>query len=235
MKVPLSYGPKEKFLARAESDLERPIAIQLPRMSFEIIDYQYDPSRKLISTNTFRARDPNNPNQSLYQYNPIPWNLTFNLYVVVKNAIDGTRIVEQILPFFSPEFTGTLNINTDMGVKYDIPVSLNSVTHEDTYEGPFEQRRQMIWTLTFTMKGWLFGPTRHGSIIKQVELNFKIPQPGVDIDDAIGHTDNAIEVVITPGLTANGQPTSNASLTIDKSLIEADDDYGYVTVFEEFY
>lgn len=237
MKVPLNYAPKEKFLNRSEGnpELERPIAIQLPRMSFMITNYQYDAERKLNTTGTMRSVNPSNANEMLTQANPIPWNLTFQLYIQVKNAVDGTRIIEQILPYFSPEFTGTLNVNPDLGIKYDIPLILDSVEQEDTYEGPYEQRRSIIWTLTFTMKAWMFGPTSSRGVIKQVEVNFKIPRPDMTMDEAIGHTpDNIVEIVITPGLTPDGEPTSDPSKTIDKDFINADDPYGFITIFREF-
>ena len=175
MKVPLNYGPRDKFLARLEGNptLTKPIAITLPRMAFEITNYQYDSSRKLTTIGKTSMQNPNKPNSKNYQYNPVPWDIEFSLYIMVKNAEDGTRIVEQILPFFAPDFTATLNINPDMGVKYDVPLVLNSMQCEDTYEGNFEQRRAIIWTLTFTMKAWFFGPTRTSKVITESFINFK--------------------------------------------------------------
>jgi hypothetical protein len=233
MKVPLNYGPKNKFLARLEGnpELDRKIAIQLPRMSFEITNIQYDFTRKFTSVNRLRAPDPSNPDSNLFQYQPVPYNIEFNLYIMVKNEEDGFRIIEQILPFFQPAYTGKLNVNEDIGDLIDVPISLNSVNQEDTYEGSFENRRAIIWTLSFTMRANIFGPTRSGAVIKQVEVNYKIPN--VPVEDALPTVNNAIEVVITPGLTANGEPTSNSSLSIDKSLIESTDDYGFIKDIEE--
>jgi len=236
IKVPLGYGPKEKFLARLEGnpDLVRPIALQLPRMSFIMGDMSYDASRKLPSIGKMRRTNPDNPDQAQFQYNPVPYNFSFDLHIMVKNAEDGTRIVENILPFFTPDFTATLNLNSDLDQKYDIPVILTSVTQQDTYEGNFEQRRAIIWTLSFTLKGYLFGPTRSASVIKQSEINVMIPNIGVVVDDATpDNSDLAFGITVTPGLTANGGPTSNASLSIDKSLISKDDNYGFITDFEE--
>lgn len=235
MKVPLNYGPKEKFLARLEGNpnLDRPIALQLPRMSFEIINFAYDPNRKFSTIGKISSVDPLDPSKARYQYNPIPYDIEFSLYIMVKNAEDGTRIVEQILPFFAPEWTATLNINPELGIKYDVPVVLNSISQEDTYEGDFITRRAIIWTLNFTMKAYIFGPTRTGNIIKQAEVNIKIPEAGVSVDDAPPTTPNTIEITITPGLTANGEPTSNASLSIDKSEIKATDNYGFIVDFQE--
>lgn len=235
MKVPLNYGPKEKFLARLEGNpnLDRQIAITLPRMSFEIINFAYDPQRKMNTIGRISSIDPDDPGKSRFQYNPIPYDIEFSLYIMVKNAEDGTRIVEQILPFFAPEWTATLNLNPDLGIKYDIPVMLNSISQQDTYEGAFTERRAIIWTLNFTMKAYIFGPTRSGKIIKQTEINIKIPENGVSVDEAPPTTPNSVEITITPGLTANGEPTSNASLSIDKSLIKATDNYGFIIDFNE--
>lgn len=235
MKVPLNYGPKEKFLARVEgnADLQHEVAITLPRMTFRIVNYEYDSERALKSTGRIRAAHPTNPSKASFQYNPVPYNLTFELNVMVKNAEDGTRIIEQILPYFTPEYTSLLNLNPDVADKYDVPLILNSVSDEDTYEGEFQNRRALIWTLTFTMKAWMFGPTRETNLINQVEINTKVVSFG-DIEDATAATPNTIEIVITPGLTIDGDPTDNPALTIDKNLIKASDNYGFITDYEEF-
>lgn len=232
MKVPLNFGPKEKFLARLQGnpDLDREIALQLPRMAFEVMNIYYDPTRKLSSTGMIKNIDPVNPDKSHYMYNPMPYNIDINLYIMTKNMEDRFRIVEQILPFFGPEFTGTLVLAGEN--EYDIPVILNSVDSTDTYEGPFTERRALISTLQFTLKGWMFGPTRCGSVIKQAEINIKIPAGFVA--DAGPDTPNTVEIVVTPGLTANGHPTSNAALSIDKNLINADDDYGFIVDIREY-
>jgi hypothetical protein len=232
MKVPLNYGPKEKFLARlqANPDLNRPIALTLPRMSFQVVGYKYDSTRKMTTVGRQAAINPSNPNTKNYQYNPVPYDLQFELSIMVKNAEDGTRIVEQILPFFTPEWTATLNINPDMGLKYDVPIILDSIRQEDTYEGNFETRRALIWTLNFTMKAYLFGPVKTGKIIKDATINIHVPPLGANIS----LTDTVTGVIETfPGLTANGQPTSNASQSIDYNLIQPSDNYGYIIQFSE--
>lgn len=238
MKVPLNYGPREKFLARLDGNpnLDRPIAISLPRMSFEMTGIYYDAQRKLNTLNRISVPNPNYPDNKWYQYQPVPYNITFELSIMVKNAEDGTFIVEQILPYFTPEWTATLKLNPDMNAKYDVPVMLDNITSEDTYEGNFETRRAIIWTLSFTMKGWLFGPTKGkndngqaGRIIKDIDANLWVPQKGVMAED--GTPDNSqliTNINIKPGLTANGQPTSNAALSVDPSEISADDNYGFI-------
>lgn len=240
MKVPLNYGPKEKFLARLEGNpnLDRNVAITLPRMAFEIINIAYAPERKVATTQLIRNVDPTDPNKQLYQYSPTPFDIEFSLYIMVKNQEDGTRIVEQILPFFTPTFTATLNINPDMGIKYDIPVTLNSIAQEDTYEGDFINRRAIIWTLNFTLKGYLFGPTRSANVIKEIDLNFKNPAGTVDGANPT-NTATASLVKVSPGLDSNGDPVNwygdvNAEgrpTTVDKNTVQSTDNYGYMIDF----
>ena len=155
IKVPLSYGPKEKFLTRISADpnLNPSIALTVPRMGFELTSMTYDGARKL---NTMGRNVAAGTTGLKKQFNPVPYNWDFSLYVYVKNAEDGTQILEQILPFFTPEFTVTMNLVSSMSEKRDIPLVLNSVTSEDTYEGDFASRRSIIWTLSFLMKGFLY-------------------------------------------------------------------------------
>jgi hypothetical protein len=229
MKVPLNYGPKEKFLARLEGnpDLDREIALQLPRMSFEITNMYYDAQRKLASTQKIVCIDPANPNGATFQYVPMPYNIEFSLHIMTKSLEDRYRIVEAILPFFGPDFTGSVILAGSH--KYDIPVVLNSITSEDTYEGEFTVRRALISTLNFTLKGYIFGPTRSGSLITQAEVYLRIPE---DFEN-LANVASTVAITITPGLTANGEPTSNAALTIDRSLIGPDDNYAYIIDIEE--
>jgi hypothetical protein len=155
IKVPLSYGPREKFLTRISADpnLNPSIALTVPRMGFELTAMTYDGVRKL---NTMGRNVAAGTTGLKKQFNPVPYNWDFSLYVYVKNAEDGTQILEQILPFFTPEFTVTMNLVSSMSEKRDIPLVLNSVTSEDTYEGDFASRRSIIWTLSFLMKGFLY-------------------------------------------------------------------------------
>lgn len=228
IRVPITYAPKDKMIARylADPNIDRPTAtIPTPFMSFEMTGITYDSSRKLNTVNRLAVKS-NNPNSLNYQYTPVPYDIGFRLYVYVKNAEDGTKIVEQILPYFTPDWTTTANLIPEMNVKMDIPVILNRISQEDTYEGDFKTRRSIVWTLDFTLKGYIFGPVREGKIIKFTNTVFYVAQG--DIKDAVGNTDPATYVTIQPGLTANGEPTSNASLSIPVSDIEADDDFGFV-------
>jgi len=155
IKVPLSYSPKDKMLARVLGDpsIDRKVAIVLPRMAFEMVDMQYDPTIKLSKVATFK-----NCETGSTIYGPVPYNFNFNLYVAVKNSDDGTKIVEQILPYFTPEWSISANMLPEIGRSVDVPIILNNVTKEDSYEGVYQERRAIVWTLSFTIKGFIFGP-----------------------------------------------------------------------------
>lgn len=233
MKVPLSYGPKEKFLARLEGDpsLTRPFSIVLPRMAFELVNISYDPERKLNTLNRNVKQDPSNASQLLYQYQPVPYNLGITLDIMTKNSDDATRIVEQILPYFTPQWNMTLNLVPDLDLNVDVPVILNTTSLQDTYEGDFINRRAIVWSLGFTLKAQLFGPVRKSGIIKRAYTNLYVPPSDTPIDEAVG-TPISERITITPGLLANGSPTANASASVDISLIDADDNYGYIIDFD---
>lgn len=234
LKVPLSYGPKEKYLARLEGDpnLNNKVAITVPRIAFEMTSFQYDPDRKL---NTLNRKVKNN--KAAYQ--PVPYNISFQMSILVKNAEDGTKIVEQILPYFTPDWTASVHLVPDMeDDPWDIPIVLNDISTEDTYEGNFETRRAIIWTLNFTLKGYIFAATKRigsgdgtdGGIIKYVDVNIR---PTANVTTANTTNTAATETVhVYPGLTANGQPTSNSADSISWTLINADDNYGFIHEFE---
>lgn len=236
LKIPLSYAPKDKMLARVDADPEitRQTAIFLPRMSFEMTGLGYDGSRKLNTISRQVVKDASNANKLKSQYNPVPYNFDFNLYVYVKNAEDGTKIIEQILPFFTPDWTATVNLIPEMNIAMDIPIILNNISMEDTYAGNFEERRAIIWTLNFTVKGWMYGPVVSKPIIKIANTQFFVPSGGsqANVAASVGETDVIGRVTVKPGLDANGNPTSDANVSIDYSLIEVDDDFGYIITSE---
>jgi|TARA_Y100000310_G_scaffold343209_1_gene449808 hypothetical protein len=193
VKVPLAYGPKHKFLTRLseEGTIPRKVAIQLPRMGFEMSSINYDPTRKLntvginVKANTAGTLTTGSSGYMMKQYNPVPYTFDFTLWVMVKNAEDGTQILEQILPFFTPEFTMTINTISSMGIKTDIPVVLTGTSVEDNYEGDYATRRSIIWTLSFLLKGFIYPDIKQGSkIIKKTIIDFRLPG-GTDelIDD----------------------------------------------------
>lgn len=226
IKVPVAYGPREKALARITSDpnLDRQPAIVLPRISFEITDIEYDGTRKLNTIGKRYKALNDDASKVRYQYNPVPYNINVALSVIAKTTDDGTRVIEQILPFFTPEWTSTVNLIPDMDLALDIPIILNDVRLTDTYEGDYETRRAITWDLTFTIKGYLFGPVRKGGIIKFANSN---------IFNSLSANTQLANINVTPGLTANGTPTSNSTNSVDTSFIYPDDDFGYIVVKNE--
>ena len=176
-KVPIAYGPKQKFLTRIRQDpnIDRQVAIQLPRMGFEMTSLTYDPIRKLNSVGKIIGRPANTESRNTLRkmFNPVPYNMDFQLFVFVDNAEDGTQILEQILPFFTPEFNVTINAVSELGIKLDVPISFNSASLEDTFDGEFTARRTLIWTLDFFMKGFLYPDIKGGGkIVKSVQVDF---------------------------------------------------------------
>lgn len=231
IRVPITYAPKEKMLARVTEDpnIDRESAsVTLPVMSFEMTDIQYDASRKLRSTGKNVVKNTADASQLKYQYNPVPYNIGFRLYVYVKNAEDGTKIVEQILPYFTPDFTTSVNLIPEMSVTMDVPVIMTGISQTDTYTGDFRERQAIIWTLDFTLKGYMYGPVKSSAIIKYANTVLYVPGPEVDIKNAPGNTEFYNYTVIQPGLTANGDPTTDANSSISPLLINVDDDFGYV-------
>jgi len=173
MKVPLAYGPREKFLVRLreDADLTKQVAVTLPRIGFEIANLSYDSARKLNRVQRFKKVKGDKASQLDTQYMPVPYNLEFTLYIMAKQSDDALQIVEQILPYFQPDYTVTINDMTDMGIKRDVPLILNSVAYEDNYEGEFQARRALIYTLSFTAKFYLYGPVTSSKVIKTVQVD----------------------------------------------------------------
>ena len=175
MKVPLAYGPQQKFLARLNNDpaLGAKVAVTLPRLGFEMTGITYDPTRKLNRVQKFRKvkESSDDANKLDTQYMPVPYNIEFTLYAMAKNSDDALQIVEQILPYFQPDYTLTVNDMADMGIKRDVPIILNSVSYEDNYQGDFTERRAIIYTLGFTAKFYLYGPVTSAGVIKTVQVD----------------------------------------------------------------
>lgn len=170
-KVPITYAPKEKYYTRLQSDpdLEKEVQNILPRMSFEITGIGYDAGRKQNSL----LRNPvaNNATVVNSQYMGVPYDINFELSIYTRNIDDGLQIVEQILPYFNPDYTVTVNSIQEMGFFKDIPIILTGVTNTIEHEGNFDAVRYVIWTLTFTMKTYFFGPIQNPKIIRKVITN----------------------------------------------------------------
>jgi len=173
MKVPLAYGPRQKFLVRLneDADLSKQVAVTLPRIGFEITGLTYDPARKLNRIQKFKKVKGDKSEQLDTQYMPVPYNIGFQLYILAKQSDDALQVIEQILPYFQPDYTITMNDNPDMDVKKDIPVILNSISYEDDYQGDFTTRRAIIYTLDFTCKFYLYGPVTSSKVIKTVQVD----------------------------------------------------------------
>ena len=216
IKVPLSYSPKEKFLARldAQQDLtgdDSKVAITLPRMSFEITGYSYDGTRKLNKNQQISKVTTNADTTKLNtQYIPVPYNVNFALSVYTANSDDGLQIIEQILPFFQPDYTVTMIEDRTMDTKRDIPFILNNVDYEDSYSGSLTSMRRIIYTLSFTAKVYLYGPISTSAIIKKVS--------GDLYSDTNSNSPRVERVTVQPNPT-----------TADK-----DDSYTYTTTLDFF-
>ena len=172
MKVPLAYGPKQKFLARLDQNPDptnKRVQITLPRISFEINGINYDSQRKVSPTQKVSVASTSTTNKNVFM--PVPYNLSFELAIISKNQDDGLQIIEQILPFFQPHFNLTVKLLPDMKEVKDVPVILNNIQYEDDYAGDFAQRRAVIYTLQFVVKTYLYGPVTEGKIIKKVQTD----------------------------------------------------------------
>ena len=224
IKVPVNYGPVQKFLSRIEQDrdLNAP-AMTLPRISFEITGMSYDGERKL--TNTIRNSVTNQSDAAAFrsQFSPAPYNLEFQLNIMTKFAEDGTKILEQIIPFFKPEQTLTVRLIDELDLYLDVPIILNSVSTEDIYEGDYETRRSLLWTLSFTLKGYYFGPKTDKKIIKFVEANAY---------DGMDDTRPPQTLNVYPGMTAQGEPTTDPTQSVDWAEIDFEDNWAYIVEYE---
>ena len=234
IKCPLTYAPREKVTARLEQNpaITEQQSILLPRLSFEWTNMMYDPSRKLNTMNKWR-KDPGDAStggKMKYQFQPVPYDLMFDFNIYVRYAEDATQILEQIVPFFTPEFTASITLQDDMDTKLDIPIILESMSSQDLYEGDFETRRALVWNLGFRMKTYLFGPIREQAAIRKANTNFFTTHA----NGAFGNTP-ATAVKVQPGLLANGSPTTNAAASISANSINSSDNYGLVVDFEDYF
>ena len=212
--VPLSYAGKENFVARlfAEPELKKATQIQLPRMSFEMTSISYDPLRKLSKFNT-TTKATANPDIVSRIYGPVPYNLGFELNAYVRNVEDGTQIVEQILPYFAPDYVVTLNYLDGYDLSLDVPITLDSVDYLPQYEGPELTPRMLMWTLTFTMKTFFFASENTSArIIRKAIAN------------TYTYTSN----------TSTNTKVSNIVITPDPSTANIDSDYGFTETILNF-
>ena len=234
--VPISYGPYQKILARLDQDPNvqggasfdaqgnvaagQPYAMTLPRMAFELTSFTYDTERKVAPTRKIRKTVVDEENGSRrFVYAGTPYNMGFSLYIMAKYNEDAVKLLEQILPFFNPEFTSTVRLIEGLE-PIDVPLILSDVQSEDIYEEAFTQRRSILYTLNFTMKGWFFGPERDKEVIRFIDTRYAT--------DTVANTSFEEFQTIQPGMTANNVATTDITQTVDFSLIEFDDDWDYI-------
>ena len=219
IRVPLAYGPTQKFLASLEQshDLNKAVQITVPRMSFEFIGMTYDPSRKVTTTQTFISGASGDKSSQKKTYMPVPYNMTFELAVMCKLNDDALQITEQILPYFQPAYALSVDLVESIGEKRDIPVILDSVTMVDDYEGDYTTRRVLLYTLRFTAKTYLFGPVSSAAtdIIKRVSIGYMAADSS-SADSRTGGRDLTYKV--TPRATKNYDDVIATNLTNDIDL-----------------
>lgn len=221
IKVPLMYGGKDKQLSRwkADPEIDRMPSIILPTMSFEYGSLQYDSQRQMNPIGRITAPGANNTASVLY--NAVPYNIPFNVYVYVDNTEDGTKIIETILPWFHPDLVLPIELIPEMNITQNIPISYNGSQLYSNYEGQFPIKQVVaIWTLQFTLKGFLYGPVKQKKLIRFVEGNLYVANTNTALNS----------ITVQPGLTANGTPTNNLQESVDVHTININDDYGYVKI-----
>ena len=219
-KVPLAYGPKQKFLYRLQGNPTdgRKVAITLPRIYFEMTGIDYDASRKTPATQKYKTVINDNGNEVRTQYVPVPYNISFEVGILCKSQDDGLQILEQILPFFQPSFSMSLKFIPDMDEVRDVAVVLNSVDFDDDWEDDFSTRRSITYTMQFTAKSYIYGPYTKADVIRKSR-----------IIETIGDTNvnkRHVELSYTPkaktDINQDGQVTA-----ADDALVTAEDDFGF--------
>ena len=210
IRVPLAYGPKQKFLARLdqETGFDAPMAIKLPRMAFEITGLDIDSTQKLQKRNKIVEEHASDVGKKKTIKHHTSYNINMSLYIMAKNQDDGLQVVEQILPYFSPEYNVTISPVSGFAHKQDVAVILNSVNIDDQYEGDFVERRVLIYQLDFTMKMKFYGPTGNQGIIREINIDFHDKDNTAklfeEMDFTIGSTDTEDNYTVTTTITQDG-------------------------------
>ena len=219
MKVPLAYGPRQKFLARLteQPQLTRPNAITLPRLAFEMTGMLYDPSRKQSPVQYCLTEENNEGLKKTYV--PVPYNLEFELNVLSKTQDDCLQIVEQIVPYFQPSFNLSMKLVDEANIRRDIPIILNSITFDDDYEGDFATRRSLVYTLRFTLKTYIYGPTSDTGLIKKAITK---EYSTTDLNIASRHR----KYTVTPKAKED-KNNDNVIDALDDALLVSGDDFGF--------
>ena len=220
IKVPVAYGPRQKFLARIQQqpELNKATQITLPRMAFEMTNISYDSTRKSGITQTFKAKDGDKMKKV---FMPVPYNIGFELNILTKLQDDGLQIIEQILPFFQPGFNLSVDLVKSIGEKRDIPMILQSISQQDDYEGDFATRRALIYTLQFTAKTFMFGPIADSTdgLIRKVQLDY--------YSDTDQQTAKRVQRYSVKATAKKDYDNDGLVTELDDPLIEPGDDFGF--------
>ena len=260
IKVPIEYSAKDKMLLhiRRMSTTDASVMTTLPRMGFVLTGVAYDGTRKLNTLGqVYAANTAASTSTLMKQYNPVPYNFDFELAAMVDSSEDGAQIFEQIVPFFTPEFTVSVNLIPSMNIKPDVTIILGSTTVEDSFEGDFTMRREIIWSFTFTLKGYIYPDIKSGSVTKTVIVNLRTPSQEVDVPEYIileDSTDFSTNYLIlnadagspnatgimkfitetSSAETAAAGIKSRLTVTPGPGDVTANDDFGYTQTFEYF-
>jgi len=259
IKVPISYEAKDKLILRMRAvQADGGVSTTLPRMGFSLTGITYDGVRKLNTIGRiYSANTAAGTGSLMKQYNPVPYNFDFTLAAMVDNSEDGAQIFEQIVPFFTPEFTVSVNLVPDMNVKPDISIILNGVSLEDSYEGEFTLKREVIWTLNFQIKGYIYPDIKTGSVTKSVIVNLRMPSEEAELPEYIVLEDSTdfsvnylllnadagspdatgiMKFITETSSTGTGAAGIKSRLTVTPGPgdVTANDDFGYTQTFEHF-
>jgi hypothetical protein len=230
LNVPIAYGPREKFLARLREDpnLNQEVATILPRLSFEITNISYDQARTINKMHNISSRGAG-ADVLASTSTPIPYDINITLNGMFATNEDAVQVVEQVLPFFRPEWTHSLRLVDDLPDHYiDVPTILNDMSITDSYDSDFETRRAIIYTFNFTVKGYLYGPVKNRGVIKRTIANlYEGDNPATD--------EKRKSIDLEPGLKSDGTPTTDRTESIDRNKIQSEDDYGYAFDNETFF
>ena len=228
IKVPLAYGPSQKFLARLDqqADLNKAVQITLPRLSFEMTSINYDPSRKSSLIQTFKTCDDGSKVKKVFM--PVPYNIGFELNLLSKLNDDSLQVLEQILPYFQPHFNLTIDLIDSIGEKRDIPIVLESINFQDDYEGNFDTRRALIHTFNFTAKTYLFGAIADSSdgLIRKVQVDM---YTNTDTKTA----KREVRYTVTPKSKIDRNDDGVIDVA-DHALLQPGDDFGFDEGIEFF-
>lgn len=233
IQVPIAYGSKEQWwqLVHQKPDLigDQRTNTPVPRMAFEIVGWTPDRSRAIVPIQYNVHVEPGHPSMLRHQFVQVPYNIDFALYILTNNTDDAAQITENILPYFQPDLTITMVTVPEMARRDDMVLVMGQPGFSDTYDQALDGRRDITWTIPFTLRGYMYGPVSKQGIIKRAQIDFHAVRGSGPITDAeIESTPRTSRLLTTPGLTANGHPTTKIEESVAYLTIDPDDDYGFV-------